>query len=474
MPALVVTPLRDLMYQWQRRIRTGLGFEAGVLGDGRREVWPITVTTYDSAWIHMKDMGNRYRLVVYDEAHHLPAPSLHESALDSLAPMRLGLTATPQRADGRDSLLADLIGPVVYQEDLADARGRTVADYAIVRVPIHLTEDEQATFDALSRRIRRHVAAERRDDPDFDWTALARRSRTDPEAKEILRAWRHKQAILNRSAEKLRVLEDIFALHPAEPVVVFTASNRMALDVSARFLIPALTAHSDKRERNLVLDGFARGAFPALAACQVLNEGWDAPAVKVGVVLGGDRGVREAVQRLGRILRRSGDRTARLYEVYVQETADVARARRRGTRRMLTAAHRVYHWDRRASSISSDRLEAECLPVLERGIAVYRRRVGESLGRVRDAARAALEGPPPRSDRARRRAARRRRHLRVAAGGAPGRAAAARLRGGCRAPSARRSRRGPDGAGRGVRAAARPTTPTPSPSSTPTTRSSTA
>jgi len=265
----------------------------------------------------MKEMGNRYRLVVYDEAHHLPAPSLHESALDSLAPMRLGLTATPERADGRDGLLAGLIGPVVYQEDLADARGHTVADYAIVRVPIHLTEDEQAVFDALSRRIRRYVAAQRRDDPHFDWTELARRSRTDPEAREILHAWRRKQAILNRSVEKLRVLEDIFALHPAEPVVVFTASNRMALEVSARFLIPAITANSDKRERNMVLDGFARGAFPALAACQVLNEGWDAPVVKVGVVLGGDRGVREGVQRLGRILRRQGDRTARLYEVYV-------------------------------------------------------------------------------------------------------------------------------------------------------------
>jgi len=329
-PALVVTPLRDLMYQWQRRIRQGLGFEAGVLGDGRREVWPITVTTYDSAWIHMKEIGNRYRLLVYDEAHHLPAPSLHESALDCLAPMRLGLTATPERSDGRDRLLDGLIGPVVYTEDLADARGRTVADYAIVRVPIHLAEDEQAAFDALSRSIRRYVAAQRRDDPLFDWKTLARRSASDPEARDIHRAWRRKLAILNRTAEKLRVLEDILALHPSEPVVVFTASNRMALDVSARFLIPALTSHSDKRERNLVLDGFARGTLPALVACEVLNEGWDAPAVKVGVVLGGDRGVREAVQRLGRILRRSGDRTARLYEVFVQETADVARARRRG------------------------------------------------------------------------------------------------------------------------------------------------
>jgi len=328
-PALVVAPLRDLMYQWQRRIRTGLGFDAGVLGDGRQEVWPITVTTYDSAWIHMKEIGNRYRLIVYDEAHHLPGPVQHESALDCLAPLRLGLTATPQRADGRDRMLADLIGPAVWEEDLAGARGRTIADYAIVRVPIYLTDAEQAEFDELSRSIRKYVAARRRDDAAFDWAELARRSRTDPEAREILRRWRRKLAIVNRSEEKLRVLEDIFRLHPDEPCVVFTASNRMALDVSARFLIPALTAHSDKHERNRVLDAFAAGRLRALAACEVLNEGWDAPAVKVGVVLGGDKGVREAVQRLGRLLRRSGDRAARLYEVVVQETSDVARVRRR-------------------------------------------------------------------------------------------------------------------------------------------------
>src|SRR5262249_62179971 len=86
---LIVAPLRDLMYQWQRRIRQGLGFDAGVLGDGRREIWPITVTTYDSAWIHMKEMGNRYRFVVFDEAHHLPGPSFPQTPLASPPPLPL-------------------------------------------------------------------------------------------------------------------------------------------------------------------------------------------------------------------------------------------------------------------------------------------------------------------------------------------------------------------------------------------------
>ena len=77
---LVVAPIRDLMYQWHRRIRQGLGFNAGVLGDGRHEIWPVTVTTYDSAYIHMERMGDRFGLVVFDEEHHLPGPSLREAA----------------------------------------------------------------------------------------------------------------------------------------------------------------------------------------------------------------------------------------------------------------------------------------------------------------------------------------------------------------------------------------------------------
>ncbi|MGQ0570318.1 MAG: DEAD/DEAH box helicase family protein [Armatimonadota bacterium] len=342
--ALIVVPLRDLMYQWQRRIRHALGRDAGILGDNRREVWPITVTTYDSAYIHMREIGNRFRLIVFDEAHHLPAPSLREGALDCLAPMRLGLTATPWRADGQDRLLEQLIGPVVYQEQISEARGRTLANYTVIRVPIYLSDEEQAEVDVLSRRVRAYVAHRRREAPQgrppgaagrngartFDWTHdLARHARTDPEAKAILRAYRRKLAIIHRSTEKLRVVEDILHLHPAEQCVIFTASNRMALDVSARFLIPALTSHSDKQERNVVLDLFAQGKLRALVACEVLNEGWDAPAVKVGVVLGGEKGAKEAVQRIGRLLRKSGDRTARLYEVVVQESPDVARARRR-------------------------------------------------------------------------------------------------------------------------------------------------
>ena len=44
---LVVAPIRDLMYQWHREIVQTLGYDAGIVGDGRSNLRAVTVTTYD-------------------------------------------------------------------------------------------------------------------------------------------------------------------------------------------------------------------------------------------------------------------------------------------------------------------------------------------------------------------------------------------------------------------------------------------
>ena len=46
------------------------------------------------------------------------------------------------------------------------------------------------------------------------------------------------------------------------------------------------------------------------------------PAARVGIVLSGSGSVREHVQRLGRILRRHGDKEALLYEVITAGTSE--------------------------------------------------------------------------------------------------------------------------------------------------------
>jgi len=337
---LVVAPVRDLMYQWHRRILATFGYDAGIVGDTTFDIKPVTVTTYDSAYIHMDKMGAGFGLLVFDEEHHLPGKCRREAAILSAATMRLGLTATPERSDGLETDLDWLIGPVAYRLPFQTVRGSTLADFDVVRIPVALTETEQATYDQCSRVVRHFLAARRKETPGYTWQDLCKETGKDPQARHAQKAYYLKQSIENRAAEKLRVLEDIFRLHHGQPTLVFAGSNAMAIEVSQRFLVPTILSHTRKRERLAVLDGFAQGQFTVLVANRVLDEGVDVPEAKVAVVIGGQASTRQAKQRLGRVLRRCGHSRATLYEVVCEDTKEVHRSRKR---RQSDAYERTVH-----------------------------------------------------------------------------------------------------------------------------------
>lgn len=326
---LFVAPVRDLMYQWHRRLMDQLNYDAGVIGDSLFDVRAVSVTTYDSATIHAGHLGNRFGLIVFDECHHLPGRYYRDAALMSAAPLRLGLTATLQRSDGRHTDLSTLIGPVVYELPLQEAAGQSLARYQVIRIPVKLSAQEQARYDALSRTIRKYVYERRQTDKDFSWSKMCQETNSDALARAVLKAFHQKQAIENRAEEKLRVLEDLFRLHVGEPILVFVGSNSMARQVSLRFLVPCLLSHCGKKERHEILSGFESGRYPVIVANQILDEGVDLPEAKVAIVIGGSSSTRQAKQRLGRILRKSTFGSARLYEVVLDETNENRRSRAR-------------------------------------------------------------------------------------------------------------------------------------------------
>ena len=251
--------------------------------------------------------------------------------------MRMGLTATPERADGRQVDLDWLIGPAVYRQEISSAKGRTLADYDVVRIPVKLEDREQQLYDEASRVVRGFIIQRNTELRDaspgvkisYTWQDLCGESGHDPAARRAQRAFWFKRSIEDRAAEKIRVLEDLFRLHVGQRIIVFAGSNAMAIDVSRRFLVPTLLSHSRKKERREVLEGLASGRFPVLVANQVLDEGVDVPEAKLAVVIGGQASTRQAKQRLGRILRRTGDARATLYEIVCQDTNEEERSRAR-------------------------------------------------------------------------------------------------------------------------------------------------
>jgi len=94
---LVVAPVRDLMYQWHRRILRAFDVDAGIVGDGLSNIKPVTVTTYDSAYIHMAKMGAGFGLLIFDEEHHLPGKCRREAAI---------LRAYPNNPEQRNVIIA--------------------------------------------------------------------------------------------------------------------------------------------------------------------------------------------------------------------------------------------------------------------------------------------------------------------------------------------------------------------------------
>ncbi len=307
------------MYQWAREIKRTFGIEPGIIGDNQRNISPISCTTYRSAFMHMNELGNRFQFIIFDECHHLVGDQVANAARFSAATYRLGLSATllPEQ----ETFLKPLIGPVLITKGVTDA-GQYLADYDVYRVPVTLEESTRERYDALGRVISGYHLDRIQEDGAFDWETLCQEARSSLDAHRVLMAYRQRRRIEERASEKLRVVEDIIELHGPVPTIIFTLSKAVAFDVSRRFLIPCILSHSKGPERADVLAGFKEGRYWAVAVNEVWDEGVDVPAAKVAISLGGRKGSRQDIQRLGRILRPQGNQRASFYDVFCEDTRE--------------------------------------------------------------------------------------------------------------------------------------------------------
>jgi superfamily II DNA or RNA helicase len=97
-PALCLVPTRVLLEQWMREIGAQYGGRVGRFGDGARDLAPITVATFESAYRFMDQLGRHFKLLIVDEVHHFGSGARDECLEMSAAPLRLALTATPPDA----------------------------------------------------------------------------------------------------------------------------------------------------------------------------------------------------------------------------------------------------------------------------------------------------------------------------------------------------------------------------------------
>ncbi len=337
---LMLVPTIDLCRQTRREVIAALGLPdeaVGIVCAGERE-WDraIVVSTYDSAALALGRVGD-FGLLVADEVHHLPASGYRTIAEAAAAPYRLGLSATLARSDGREADLDDLIGPVVFTEkpEMLSADGY-LAPYRVITLRVDLSPEERVAYDrdmALYLDYRDEAGGIGMDGGTF-LLEMRKKSVFDRAARAAMLAYQRARTLALTSQAKTDLLETLLIRHRAERCLVFAEHVEAVEAVGRAYLLPTITGQTPPAERAALTADFAEGRVTKIAVSRVWNEGVNVPAASVAIIMAGTGMERDAIQRLGRILRPAPDKQALLYELVARQTAEEGISARRGLRRM--------------------------------------------------------------------------------------------------------------------------------------------
>ena len=208
--------------------------------------------------------------------------------------------------------------------------GEFLADYQTQRLFVELTEEDAMAYQQARDHYRQFCS-----DNGISmggpqgWQRFIQVTSRSREGRAAFQAYREQRRLALAAPAKLHLLEKLLEAHRNDRMLIFTYDNATVYEISRRYLVPAITHQTKTKERKQILDGFQTGEYSVIVTSRVLNEGVDVPAANVGVVLSGTSTVTEHVQRLGRLLRKHGDKQALLIEVVTRGTVEEFVAERR-------------------------------------------------------------------------------------------------------------------------------------------------
>lgn len=328
---LVVVYTKEQLHQWIEKLRelTDIpGAAVAAFYSEEKRLGPVTVTTYQTAHRHVRDLAFRFSFLIVDEVHHLPAEKFKTIALGVYAPYRMGLSATVVREDGKHVELFPLMGGVVYYKSPDElAEKGYIARYVVRIVRVELKPEEKAKFEEL-RKLYKALAQ------GVPFQELVKRALAgDLTAARALKVHSDMLKLVHMSKAKEEAVKRIVAeeLGKGSKILVFAQYVDQAEELGRLLGAPVLTGETETKERRRALEEFRRCERGVLVLTTVGDEGLDVPDANVGIIVAGTGSRRQYVQRLGRLLRPGPGKIARLYEIVTKGTGEEAMARRRKT-----------------------------------------------------------------------------------------------------------------------------------------------
>ena len=266
---VILVHRQELVDQTCRTLRA-FGVDHGVIAAGRtpdrsHAVQVASVQTYVRRLDSFKPA-----LIIADEAHHATAGSWRKVIQHHPQARVLGVTATPQRLDGKG--LKDVFDDLIRGPEVADLiAGGHLAP------PVYFAPPVVADLSHIGTR-----------GGDFAQDELA--------------------AEMDRPTITGDAVEHYSRICQGAPAVAFCCSVKHAQHVAEQFQAAGFRAATidgtmDREARREVVRALGDGRLDVLTSCEIINEGFDLPVVSAAILLRPTKSLGLHLQQIGRVLR---------------------------------------------------------------------------------------------------------------------------------------------------------------------------
>ena len=259
-------------------------------------------------------------MIVVDECHNIGSSSFEEflekEELKKIS-LKLGLSATPDRQGDQkgNEIIEKYLGDVVFQFSLEDAiKGGFLTNYKYYPYFVTLSEEEEKEYIELSKKIT---------SMSFSKNSNLKDRKKESTALEMLLFKRAR--LLNLTNSKIEKLLEVINEDSFNNLIYVGAgkskgdyedSGQKFIDKTIEvisekldFKLMKFTSEESKDEREVVIQKFTEKDINAVVAIKCLDEGINIPSIERAYILGSTSNYREYVQRRGRILRKSDNKS---------------------------------------------------------------------------------------------------------------------------------------------------------------------
>lgn len=324
---LIVVPTDVLQIQWQNILDSNsLSFYCTVA---------VINTVVKHSW--------QCDLLILDEEHRYAADTFKKVFSKVQYKMILGLTATFERLDGREEIIAKycpVIDKITVQEALLNGWVSKFKEYLVLIDVDNIDEYKQLNkeftshfeffnfdFDLAMKMIGKDGYKYRiayRDQllPDnaLEEDRINMFKNITIHAMGFMRAMQDRKTFINNHLKKTEIANMIIQARPNSKIITFSNNIKMAESIAVGEVYSGKTS---KKKGRTTISEFNLKPTGVLNTVKKAIEGLDVKGLSVAINIGIDSSEIKAVQKLGRIIRAEEGKEAEMFNIIINNTAEV-------------------------------------------------------------------------------------------------------------------------------------------------------